>query len=339
MNYATLGIVVTLACSFVGATASLGGAADDPRWLTLQGGDGPGRGKQIVLVSGDEEYRSEELIPQLAKILAKHHGFRCTVLFAINRDSHEIDPQTLDNIPGLEALDTADMMIIFTRFRQLPDDQMKHIVDFVNSGKPMLGLRTATHAFNYKSNDSPFAKYSFQSRDWPGGFGRQVLGETWISHHGHHQRESTRGRIAETAKDHPIARGLDDIWGPSDVYGLTQLQGDCTPIVEGVVLKGMHPGDEPNTEKTVLPIAWTKTFTGSSGKAARVFTTTMGHGGDLQSEGVRRMLVNATYWCLGMEDKIPARATVDLVGEYDPNPIGVGGHKKGLKPADHADSE
>ena len=323
-------MIVGLAC-LLGNRAN----ADDP-WVVFEGEDGPGKGKHVVFVIGDEEYRSEDGMPQLAKILAVHHGFKCTVLFAINKDTGEIDPQTSDNIPGLEALETADLMVMFTRFRELPDQQMKYIIDYTNSGKPIIGLRTATHAFNYrKHRDSPYAKYSFQSKDPKGGWGRQVLGETWINHYGHHQRESTRGVIAKGMEDHPIVKGCEDIWGPSDVYGLTTLHGDCKPLVMGQVLVGMDPSDEPNTDKKALPVAWLKTFTGTEGKAARVFTTTMGHGGDLKSEGFRRLLVNACYWGLGMEDKIPAKSKVDLVGEYNPNPIGMGGHKKGLKPADH----
>ena len=92
-------------------------------------------GKHIVLISGDEEYRSEESLPQLAKILSTYHGFRCTVLFAIDRKDGTVNPGQPDNIPGLEALDSADLMVILTRFRDLPDDQMKHIVDYVESGK------------------------------------------------------------------------------------------------------------------------------------------------------------------------------------------------------------
>ncbi|MHC4489790.1 MAG: hypothetical protein ACYSW7_11560, partial [Planctomycetota bacterium] len=108
---------------------------------------GAGKGKHIVFVIGDDEYRSEDSMPMLAKILAVHHGFKCTALFAINKETGEIDPKTLDNIPGLEALKTADLMVIFTRFRELPDEQMKYIIDYTNSGKPIVGLRTATHAF------------------------------------------------------------------------------------------------------------------------------------------------------------------------------------------------
>src|SRR5436190_18913986 len=105
----------------------------------LDGFDGPGKGKHVVLVSGDEEYRSEETLPQMAKILAKHHGFKCTVLFAIDPQTGFISPPTNNNIPGLEALATADLMVIFTRFRNLPDEQMKHVVDYVESGKPVIG--------------------------------------------------------------------------------------------------------------------------------------------------------------------------------------------------------
>src|ERR1700688_41132 len=108
-------------------------------------------GKHIVLISGDEEYRSEETLPQLAKILATHHGFKCTVLFAIDLKDGTINPNETHNIPGLEALKTADLMVIFTRFRDLPDEQMKYIVDYVESGKPVVGLRTATHAFSLHS--------------------------------------------------------------------------------------------------------------------------------------------------------------------------------------------
>lgn len=311
-------------------------ARADDRWVVFEGKDGPGKGKHVVFVVGDEEYRSEDSMPQMAKILAVRHGFKCTVLFAINRQTGEIDPLTLDNIPGLEALDTADLMVMFTRFRELPDEQMKHIIDYTNSGKPIVGLRTSTHAFSYsKHKDSPYAKYSFNSREPSGGWGRQVLGETWISHYGDHQKESTRGVAAPGMENSPIVRGCDDIWGESDVYGLTTLTGDCKPVILGVVLKGMNPTDEPNTAKPPVPVAWTKTYTGEQGKSARVFTTTMGHSFDFNSEGFRRLLVNACYWALGMEDQIPAKSNVDLVGQYKPNKIGFGKFQPGLKPADH----
>ncbi len=305
-------------------------------WAVLEGREGPGKGKHIVFVIGDDEYRSEDLMPQLAKILAVRHGFRCTLLFAINKETGEIDPRTLDNIPGLEALKRADMMVMFLRFRELPDEQMKYIIDYTNSGKPIMGLRTSTHAFNYtKLNDSPYAKYSHRNKELDGGYGRQVFGETWAGHYGRHKKESTRGLIAKGMGNHPIVKGADDIWGPSDVYGITTLTGDSKPLIMGQVLVGMNPDDKPNTKKKMVPVAWTKTYTGETGKTARVFTTTMGHSFDLNSEGFRRLLVNACYWCMEMEDKIPAKNNVDLVGTYNPSEIGMGKHKTGLKPSDH----
>jgi len=312
--------------------------AADERWIQFEGTAGSGQGKHIVFVTGDEEYRSEESMPMLAKILAVHHGFKCTVLFAIDEQTGEINPLLVDNIPGLEALKDADLMVLFTRFRELPDEQMKHIIDYTNSGKPIVALRTATHPFFYKKNpDSPYAKYTWnnKSADFKGGYGRQVLGETWVNHHGHHQVESTRGLIADGMQDHAIVRGVGQIWGPSDVYGLTTLNGACKPLIIGHILKGMNPDDEINTEKKALPVAWTKTYTGETGKTSTVFTTTMGHAGDFHDPDFRRLMVNACYWCLGLGEKIPAQSNVDILGQYEPNAIGFGGFKKGVKPADH----
>lgn len=325
-----------LAIAIIGAIHSIQAAAADP-WVVYEGQDGPGKGKHVVLVSGDEEYRSEEALSQLGKILARHHGFKCTVLFAIDPATGTIDPVNRNNIPGLEALETADLMIIATRFRDLPDEQMKHFVEYVESGRPIIGLRTATHAFNIPPGKT-YSRYSFNSKEWDGGFGRQILGETWINHHGQHGKESTRGVIAPDAKDHPIVRGCEDIWGPTDVYTVRlPLPGDSKPLVLGQVLAGMSPGDKPvENEKNdpMMPIAWTKTYQTAGGQTGRVFTTTMGAATDLESEGLRRLLVNAAYWCVGMEDKIPERANVEVVGEYKPLPFGFGKHKPGMKPQD-----
>ncbi len=312
-------------------------------WVVYEGREGPGKGKRIVLVSGDEEYRSEETLPQLGKILAQHHGFRCTVLFAIDPKDGTINPNVTNNIPGLEALKSADLMIIFTRFRNLPDEQMQHLVDYIESGRPIIGLRTATHAFNLDAK-SRWRKYTWNHGEpWPGGFGKQVLGETWVSHHGHHGKQSCRGIIPPQSAHHPILRGIasGDIWGPTDVYGIRlPLPGDSQPLVLGAVLTGMKPTDEPVKGKQndpMMPIAWTRSYTGAAGKAARVFTTTMGASQDFANEGLRRLLVNAVYWTLNMEDQIPPQGTkVDLVGTYDPSPFAFNGFRKGVKPSDHA---
>jgi hypothetical protein len=334
------------------STVVLCPAADDdpkataPPWVVYDGSGGPGKGKHIVLVSGDEEYRSEEALPQLGKILARHHGFKCTVLFAIDPKDGTINPNVNDNIPGLEALARADLLVLFTRFRNLPDEQMKHIVDYVMAGRPVVGLRTATHAFNIPAGRT-YTRFSWNSKEWKDGFGRQVLGETWISHHGQHGRQSTRGLLALGAKDHPILRGIKngDIWGPTDVYGVRlPLPGDSKALVLGEVLQGMKAADQPARGKQnnpMMPIAWTRTFQpraedgrANTGKAAPVFATTMGASQDLESEGLRRLLVNACYWAVGMERRIPARSNVEIVGPYRPRPFGFGGFAKGVRPSD-----
>ena len=309
----------------------------DQQWLKTSGGEGPGSGKRIVLVSGDEEYRSEEALPMMAKILSKHHGFDCTVLFAIDPTSGEIDPECQTNIPGLEALGSADLMIIFTRFRELPDKQMRHIVDYVNSGRPIIGLRTATHAFKYsRDKTSPFAKYDSKNTEFEGGFGRQVLGETWVSHYGHHGHESTRGLINSSSKNHPIVRGVEDVWGTTDVYTVGELTGEPQVILDGQVLTGMNHDDDPKPDTPTMPLAWIKEYTGEEGRASRVFCTTMGAATDFLSAGLRRLLVNAVYWGLAMEDRIDPGSSVEPLGPYNPTEFGVGTHIEGRRVSDYA---
>lgn len=307
----------------------------DERWLVFPGGDGPGAGKHIVLVSGDHEYRSEEAFPQLAKILSQHHGFKCTVLFPIDPETGEINPESVTNIPGLESLESADLVILGLRFRNLEDDQMKIIVDYAEAGQPMIAVRTSTHPFNIPG-DRKYAKYTWNNKDeaFVGGFGKQILGETWVSHHGKHGKESTRGIVADP--NHPIAKGIKDgdVWGPTDVYGVKlPLSGDGHAIINGQILTGMNFDDQPvsgERNDPMMPIAWTRSY-----KGARIFVTTMGSADDLPNEGVRRMLVNGTYWCLGMEDEINPKSDVSIVGEYEPTKFGFGKFIKGRRPSDY----
>jgi hypothetical protein len=315
-------------------------AANDQQqlWCEYPGGEGPGAGKHIVLIAGDDEYRSEESMPMLAKILSVHHGFRCTVLFPIDPADNTIKPDFQENIPGMHLIDSADLLILGLRFRQLPDDDMKHFVDYVDAGKPIIGFRTSTHAFNYKDDarHSLYANYSYNSRDWPGGFGQQVLGDTWIDHHGNHGAESTRGIVNHSQKSNPILRGVTDVWGPTDVYGIRNLPATANVLLYAQVLDGMQPDSKPVTgekNEPMMPLAWTKDFVSKSGKEARIFATTMGASTDFQNEGLRRLIVNAAYWALGMEDKIPPAANVDFVGKYQPTNFGFGTYTKGIKPA------
>ena len=300
--------------------------------VIYEGTSGPGVGKQIVFLTGDEEYRSEEGLPQMAKILATRHGFKCTVLFAIN-------PDIRNSLPGAEALDTADVIFMLNRFREWPDAIMKHFVDAYLAGKPIIALRTSTHAFSYgRNSSSAYARYSWDSTNtkWEGGFGRQVLGETWISHHGHHKVEATRGVVEASSKEDLILRGVGEIFGNSDVYGATPPP-DAKILVRGQVLKGMNQGDvavEGPKNNPMMPVVWTRLYKNEAGKTNKILTTTMGAATDLENEGLRRLLVNGVYWATGIE--VPAKADVSLVGEYKPTMYGFGGAKKGIKPEDHA---
>ena len=330
------------AAAALGSVLALPLAAADPP-VVLDGKDGPGKGKHVVLISGDQEYRSEEAIPQLAKILATRHGFKCTVLFTVDKDTGTINP-TVNNIPGLEALQSADLMVIFTRFLNLPDDQMEQIAGYVEAGKPVVGLRTSTHAFNIPWNRK-FARYGNGSgvKGWEGGFGKQVLGEQWVNHHGGHGREGTRGRITEAGTKHPILKGIKDgeIFGTTDVYTVNlPLPGDSIPLVLGEVTETLKPDSKPVAGKKndpMMPVAWVKTFKGSAETAGRVFNTTMGASQDLEFEATRRMIVNACFWAAGLEQQIPDKTDVAIVGEFKPTPFRFKKNeewKPGVKPAD-----
>jgi hypothetical protein len=340
-------------------------AADS--WITFEARQGAGKGKHIVLISGDEEYRSEEALPQLAKILADRQGFTCTVLFEVDPKTGDIAPEQHNNIPGLQALDNADLLILQTRFRSLPDDQMKHIDDYLKAGKPVIGLRTATHAFSGLKGEYEKYNYNYRGSDaaWKDGFGRLVLGETWINHHGAHKSESTRAVFAPGAQGSPLLNGIKDreIWGPTDVYAARlPLPGDSKVILLGQVTQrsgpalsekqdpffGMRPTDtkpaSPTTDRKtgkpvdknnpMMPIAWTKSYQLPGGKPGKSFCCTTWSATDMTSEPLRRLLVNAVYFLLDM--KVPAKADVALVGDFKPDAFGFGGYRKGMKPEDYA---
>ncbi len=311
--------------------------------ITYEGNHGPGSGKHIVLVAGDDaEYHSEEALPALAKILAVRHGFTCTVLFSMSESDGTINPRAKRNIPGLEALKTADLLILFIRWRDLPDDQMKHFVEYFQSGRPIIALRTGTHPFELKTSQT-YAKWSWDSQvpGWEGGFGRKVLGETWVAHHGNHGSQSTRGWFASGASDSPILRGIQDgeIWGPTDTYEVRlPMPSTCRPLLLGQVLSWLSPEGSPVAGKNdpMMPIAWTNAFTTESGKVARVFTSTIGAADDIENEGLRRMIVNAVYWAAGMDSVIPQKADVAFVGKYDPHSFLNEIYTAGVKPSDLA---
>ncbi|MBK6939036.1 MAG: hypothetical protein IPH13_02365 [Planctomycetes bacterium] len=325
-------------------------ASDAQPWLTFEPPPAQDRGKHVVFIAGDEEYRSEESLPQLAKILAARSGLRCTVLFAIDSATRTIDPERADSVPGIERIDDADLLVLFVRFRNYPDAAMEHVARYVESGKPVIGLRTATHAFQL-DEASRFARYDWRStvEGFEGGFGRAILGETWIAHHGEHGSQGTRGVVAPGAEAHAILRGVDcaDVWDPADVYAVRlPLVADATPLVLGEVLATtaidaeLAPArDGVDANEPRMPIAWVRERAMGEGKTQRVFTATFGSAQAFTREGSRRLFVNACDWALGDEDSIRAETDVALVGTYEPSPFGFGGFQRGVKPADLAPAD
>ncbi|MPY87033.1 MAG: hypothetical protein GEU99_03845 [Luteitalea sp.] len=310
-------------------------AAQNPHLVVYKGDKGPGSGKHIVWLAGDHEYRGEESLPALARILAKHHGFKCSVFFTTDPKTGFIEPGS-SNISGLDALKTADLLVVFLRFQDFPDDQMQHIVDYLARGGPVIGYRTATHAFQIKRPDAKFLKYTWnQAEGYPGGFGRQILGETWVSHYGRNHEQSSRLLLQADQARHPILRGVKDVWVQSGGYTADPIEGSHI-LALGQILNGMTADSPPAEDKKTLPVAWYRSYQGAFGKSGRVFTTTHGASEDLLNEGFRRMVVNATLWAAGLEARIRPTSDISFVGPFNPSTYSFEGFVKEMKPSDLA---
>ncbi len=299
--------------------------------LVYEGRGDPGQGKHIVLLAGDHEYRSEETIPALARILAKHHGFKCTVVFSVDPASGKIDP-TSNHMPGIESLDTADLAIFFLRFRDLPAEQMKHVVAYMDGGGPVMGLRTSTHAFRIKP-DLPYAKYSwdYKGEDYLGGWGHQVLGQSWVGHYGKNHQQSTRITALPEQAKHPILRGVNNIWVQAGGYVGKPIDGTILTMAQP--LDGMNPDSPANAEMAPMPSEWTRSYKSAGGKEGRVFTSLYGASEDILNAGYRRMLINAAFWAAGLESNIKPDLNIEFVGSYQPNTFSLRGHIPNARPS------
>jgi hypothetical protein len=311
--------------------------------VTYSPGAGAGQGKHIVFLTGDEEYRGEEGLPMLAKILSQRHGFKCTVLFAVDPDG-TINPKNTKSLSNPAALDTADAIVMLLRFRNWPDEDMMRFEKRLNAGVPIVALRTSTHSFNGFPKGSPWETWNYNNQ---GGFGKRVLGETWLTHWGRHKAEATRGQIEPAQRSNPLLRGVASIFGETDVYE-AYPPADATILVRGLVLAGMTPDAAPadyrkprSTDKVEqgvndppMPVVWTRLNKNANGSTNKILTTTMGAATDLENEGLRRLLVNGVYWGLGLD--VPAKADVTYVDEYHPSFYGFDGFRKGLRASDFA---
>ncbi len=250
--------------------ASLSGGAQQatPVSLTYPEKPGAGRGRHVVFLAGDEEYRSEEALPMLAKILSQRHGFKTSVLFSVDEDG-TINPKNTSSLSDPAILDSADAIVMLLRFRNWPDETMARFERRLQAGTPIIALRTSTHAFNGLPKGSRWETWNYNNA---GGFGKRVLGETWLTHWGRHKVEATRGAIEDAQRKHPVLRDVADLFGETDVYE-AYPPADATILVRGVVLKTLTPDGEPadyskrratdKQEQGVndppMPVVWTRT--------------------------------------------------------------------------------
>src|SRR5438128_2569876 len=214
----------------------------------------PARQPTIVLISGEYEYKSAETLPALKKHLETRHGFHCVYL---ERSKGE-------DIPGLDALDNADLVILFVRRMTLPEAQLGKFKKYLDSGKPLIGLRTASHAFE----------------NWA-EFDHEVLGGNYHMHYGD-KLIATISMVPEAA-DHPILNGVEKEF----VAGGSLYRNAPLPRSSAVLLTGSVNNQAPE------PVAWTHSYRG-----ARIFYTSLGHPKDFENPSFKRMLVNAVFWTL-----------------------------------------
>jgi type 1 glutamine amidotransferase len=234
----------------------------------------------IIFVAGDHEYSGEQTLPMLAAELEKNYGFRTKVLSAYPNQNAE------KNIPGLEALREADLAVFFLRWRQLPPEQLQYIDEYLKSGKPVMGFRTSTHAFNYPKGHASEVWNAFGERAFgsPPGWGK--AGHT---HYGH--KSTTDVAIIPDAAKHPILTGVAPTFHAAS--WLYRVRPDYPPADATLLLMGTSV----NPDKAAIenPVAWTW----KNKEGARVFFTTLGHPEDFREESLQRLTINAIHWLAG----------------------------------------
>ncbi|MFN7944443.1 MAG: ThuA domain-containing protein [Blastocatellia bacterium] len=234
----------------------------------------------VVFVSGDHEYGSEETFPLLAAELERHYGFRTLVLKSSPDENAE------ENIPGLEALEKADLAVFFLRWRRLPEAQLAHIQRYLDAGRPVVAFRTTTHAFNYPKGH-PLEKWNSFAADYLGG------PPGWGNGHYHYgHTSSTDVAIIPAAAKHPVLTGVAaNFHVRSWLYHVlpNYPPRDAQPLLTG------HSVNPEKSDAIDNPVAWT--WKNKAG--GRVFMTTLGHPEDFQVEAFQRLVINGLHWAAG----------------------------------------
>ena len=221
----------------------------------------------VVFVIGEHEYQTNETLPVFARQHLEPRGVRSTIV--------HVDAADPNNFPGLEVLKTADLLFVSVRRRALPEGQLALIREYVASGRPVAGIRTASHAFHTKG-EHPAGHAEWQE------FDPAILGGNYRGHHGNTIKSTLR--VAEGAESSPILSGvsIDSLVGNGSLYQVSPLAKDAHPLLVGTI------PDKPSE-----PVAWTRELQGQ-----RIFYTSLGHADDFQNPDFNRFLANAVLWTL-----------------------------------------
>ena len=206
---------------------------------------------KVCMLSGSAEYKSDESLTEFKPFLESNYNVACTLIKAGDKAK---------GMPGIEAVKTCDLLFVFVRRNTLPEDQLKIVQAYCEAGRPVVGIRTASHAF----------------QNWL-EFDKTVLGGNYRGHYG----AGAKAQIAfdEKAKDHPVLKGVKPFASAYSLYKNTGLAGDVT-LLATATAKG-------KTE----PVAWTRIH-----KGGRVFYTSFGGPDDFKDANFKQMLVNAIFW-------------------------------------------
>ena len=234
---------------------------------------------RIVLIAAEPEYRSAESLAGLAARLERELHATTTLLRA------EPVSDTPENVPGMEALDEADLVVVFMRFCRLPEAQVAPLDRYLRAGRPVLGIRTSTHAFAYDA--------SSRLSSW-NSFGPRVLGAPWIEHAGGDTSTWVTPVAGAPASQADILKGVSSFECRSWLYSLSSAAPvlgdfpprDATVLATGITISGGVPAARG------FPVAWTW----HTPWGGRVFTTTLGHPEDFDQAEFQQMLVNAARW-------------------------------------------
>lgn len=232
---------------------------------------------RVIFVSAESEYGAADTLPGFADELKMKYGLYCEIL----QGSTDGQSKECNYISGMEALTNADLAVLFVRRRAFPAEQMKYFRDYLESGKPLVALRTASHAFDTRGN-APDGHVEWRD------FDPEVLGGDYHGHYG--SGPITTVTIARGAENHPILAGVKlPFTSKASLYKTSPLSRTTMPLLTGTI-----PDKEPE------PVAWTNTY-----KKSRIFYTSLGYPGDFDNPYFRRLLINAVFWAM---DKVVADA-------------------------------